>query len=253
MKQYMKYGLIIDKIEEGDYVLGGVSMLPKEELQPDGDWTPFLPKKEVQNLNGIEPYACVAFTILNCVEILIKRKYGLDRNYSDRFLAAISGTKEGGNSPQRVAEFLRKAGVVKQEDWAFDESIDTFEKFYEPLPPKLLELAREFNREWDFKHEYVEGQDIDEAIKYSPLLMSVAAWHNDGQFFYKPSGASDNHATTYVRKNLDHRLVFDSYDNHLKKVHLNAIPKVAKRFWIKKKSKKQLTLRETIKRLWRLC
>src|SRR3990167_4962175 len=95
------YGLIIEKPQKEDYIFGA-SPLPYEELQPDGDWTSFLPYKEIQNLNGIEPYACVSFTILNCVEILIKRKYGKDTNWADRFLAANSGTKEGGNSPNVV-------------------------------------------------------------------------------------------------------------------------------------------------------
>ena len=234
-KQQHKYRLKISKPKKEDYTLGGFSLVPKEVLQKDRDWTAYLPIKEFQDINNIEPYACVAFTVLNCVEILIKRKYGEDVNYSDRFLAAVSGTKEGGNSPQTVCEFLRKVGVVPQELWPFNKSIDSFKKFYTPLPPKLYELAKEFNEKWDFKHEYVDGKDIDDALLYSPLLISVYAWIKEGSLYVKPRGKKDNHATTYVRRTVDSRVVFDSYDADLKDVDLNALPMVAKRFWIKKK------------------
>ena len=146
LKTYNKlrnYGLKINPITPDNHIFGS-GAVPFEIIRPDGDWTNSLVQKEFQNLNQIEPYACVAFTILNCVEILIKEKYGEERNYSDRFLAAVSGTKEGGNDPHIVCEFLRKVGVVLQEIWPFDETITTFEKFYEPLPPKLYELAQEF-------------------------------------------------------------------------------------------------------------
>ena len=120
------FGLKIDYPKASDYVLGGISPVPKENLQPDKDWTLFLPDTEKQN-KGFETYACVSFTILNCVEMLILRKYGIKKNYADRFLAAVSGTKDGGNSPQVVCEFLRKIGIVPEELWLFES--DSFEKF----------------------------------------------------------------------------------------------------------------------------
>ena len=237
------YGLKLDTPKPEDYIFGG-GMVPMETLQPDGDWSGFLPVKEYQNLNGIEPYACVTFTILNCIEILIRQQYGIEKNYSDRFLAAISGTKEGGNSPSTVCEFLRKIGVVPQEIWPFDESIKTFEKFYEPIPPKLYELAQEFNREWDFKHEFVplNHDAISAALKCSPLLISVSAWFERDGKYYRPEGMTDNHATTmmYERQG-EFMRVFDSYadrqdDPAIKDIEWGAIPMQVKRFFVKRKN-----------------
>src|SRR4051794_33539420 len=117
----MKHGLqlcpiVVDK----DYVLGSYGSLGGDVIRPDGQWDPFLPIDEVQNLNGIEPYACVTFGTLNCVETLIKEQFGEERNYSDRWLAKATGTDlKLGNDPQTVAEFLRKSGDVKQTDWGF--------------------------------------------------------------------------------------------------------------------------------------
>src|SRR3990167_2056817 len=97
-----KYGLLFEKPKKEDYVFGAFSLVPFEILEPDGDWSASLPDKEFQNLHNVEPYACVVFTILNCVEILIYRKYGLRRNYSDRFLATVVGTRGKGATPQEV-------------------------------------------------------------------------------------------------------------------------------------------------------
>lgn len=237
MNNQRNYGLKIDEQNPEDYVFG-VSPVPFEILQPDGDWTKFLPQKELQNLNGIEPYACVSFTILNCIEILIQQQYGEEVNYSDRFLAAVSGTKEGGNSAQIVCEFLRKVGVVKEDLWPFGIDIYTFEKFYEPLPPKLYELAKEFNEKWDFKHEYVpnNNEDIQKALLCSPLGISVVAWYEKGGKYYKPEGAHDNHFTTLIKaRPNEYKRVFDSYDNFIKDYEWNTAHAVIKRFYVDKK------------------
>ena len=85
MNNQRNYGLKIDKQKPEDYVFGS-SPVPFEIINESGDWTEFLPKKEAQNLNGIEPYACVSFSVLNCIEMLIKKQYREEVNYSDRFL-----------------------------------------------------------------------------------------------------------------------------------------------------------------------
>lgn len=254
-KNIRKYGLQINEIKKEDYVFGSVfSPVPFEELVPDGDWTPWLPTREEQNLNGIETYACVSFTILTAIEILIKRKYGEERNYSDRFLATVSGTKEGGNSPQNVCEFLRKIGVVSEELLPFSSDIDTFDKFYAPISPKLHELAREFNEEWDFKHEYVPSTEeaMLKAIKCSPLGLSVAAWHERGSKYYKPENKKDNHFTTGIKLiKGECKRVLDSYadgegDPFLKDYEWETKHSVIKRFWIQKKNKKKSWLQNVI-------
>lgn len=231
-----QYGLKLSRPKGQDYIFG--SSLPMTVVNPTGDWSDYLPVKEFQNLNGIETYACVTFTILNCIETLIKYKYGEDVNYSERFLASVSGTKEGGNDPQVVCEFLRKIGVVPQDLWAFD--VSTFEEFYKPIPPKLYELAREFNEKWDFLHEYVPTtkEAISQALKCSPLLISVSAWYINGNGrYYRPQGMQDNHATTlFYESEGNFRRVFDSYDSpFIKDVEWDAIPMMIKRFSIEKK------------------
>ena len=71
-----KYGLKHEPIIIGkDYLLGGFSNVPQTEIQSNGQWMDFLVEKENQSRNGEEPMSCVSHTILNCVEILIRKLY----------------------------------------------------------------------------------------------------------------------------------------------------------------------------------
>lgn len=237
----MKYGFIKDEIKEQDHIFGS-GAVPFEVIRPDGDWTDDLPIKEIQNLNQIEPYACVIFTLLNCVETLIYAKYNLVRNYSDRFLATVVDTKGGGCSPQRACEFLRKIGVVPQDIWPFDATVDTEDKFFQKLAPKLYEIALDFKKEWEFLHDYVKpitDENISNALKSSPLMISVPAWsQNDQGKYYRPEGATDNHATTlFCQRPGEFRRVFDSYDNpYIKDIEWSCTPEMVKRFSLKRKN-----------------
>lgn len=240
-----QYGLIIKPRKSSDYVLGA-SPLPFEVLQPSGDWSDFLPVKEIQNLNGIETYACVVFTTLNCIEILIKRKYGIDTNWSERFLAALVDTSKGGSVPQDVFDYLRKVGLVPEASHPFTPSIDTVEEYFAPISPKLFEVAREFLNEWDFKYEAVPNnpESISKALQSSPLLISVSAWFENNGLYFRPQGMTDNHATTLVYESIGaYRRVFDSYDApHIKDVEWSAIPMIAYRFSITKRSIIKVTM-----------
>ena len=228
------YGFKLDTPSEKDYVFG--SFLPYEELQPNGDWTPFLPKAEYQNTNDFEPYCCVTETILNCVEILIKQQYGEEVNYSDRFLASISGTKNGGNTPRTVADFLRILGVVPEDVYPF--KAETFDEFYQPIPEELKTLAKEFVDNWEFKYESVPTNMIETALKSSPLGVSVYAWVDKDGVFYNPN-QQDNHFTTLYKID-DHQHFFDSYANDgspLKLGDKNMAHSSIQRYYVKKRIK----------------
>lgn len=231
-----KFGFNLDEPSNKDLVFG--TSLPYIELQSDGNWESFLPDREFQNLNGVEPYACVTYTVLNAIETLIKRKYGISKNYSDRFLASISGTREGGNSPRTVCDALRKNGVPLQDIWPFNQNVDTFQKYYEEIPEEVKEIAKEFLNEWDFKYEVVPSTNtmISLALKTSPLLISVSAWFEKDGIYYRPEGMIDNHATTlFVQSEGRYRRVFDSYDQPcIKDVDWNAMPMQIVRFHIEK-------------------
>jgi len=234
------YGFIKDERQADDFVFGGRGSLPRDVLNPTGSWFNYLPTKEFQDINNVEPYACVSFTTLNAIEILIRFQYGREENYSDRFLAKISDTQiKMGNSPHKVGEYLRKAGAVEESLWPFTSK--SFDEYYEPVPPALHAIARDFLDKYEFKHEYVDTdtETLQNALKHSPIGISVPAWYmDDNGHFYKPEGIRDNHFTTLIDcKKDEYWEVFDSYDMAIKKVSWDNVFEVAKRYYIKERTK----------------
>lgn len=236
MKQ-RKYGFI-NEPKDTDFIFGA-GKIPEEVLVPDGNWEPYLPVREFQAPYGFETYACVTFTLLTCLEAQIKRRYGVEENFSDRFLAIVSGTKSPGNSPQAVCEFLRKIGVVPEELWPYTKETNSWEKWSSPIPPKLYELAKEFNAKWDFRYEQVPSnpEAISKALTMSMLMVSVPAWFPRNGRYYRPQGMRDNHATSlFQERKGEFRRIFDSYDSpHIKDVEWGVVSEFVQRYWIKKK------------------
>lgn len=239
----MTYGLRVDPIREQDFVFGDAK-LGDAPLNPSADWTGWLPDIEVQDLNHIEPYACVSFATLNCVETLERFEYGATHNWSDRFLAWASGTASlKGNSPQVVAETLRKKGCCYEDDLPFDYTIGTFEKFYD-VPQRMYSLAIGEFAQYEFGHSYVNPDPINlmSALKWSPLAFTVYAWlHDKDGVYYRPDGEQDNHCVmVYGYKENEYWLAFDSYmdrnadgtpqSTSLKKIRWDCLPMQAKRF-----------------------
>lgn len=180
------------------------------------------------------------------VDDVLANPQNYDFDWSDRFLAYVTDTSTGGSDPHECAEFLRKLGVPPQEVWPYDASINTSEKFFAKPEPKIYEIAREFLEEFEFKHEYVarKAEAITEALKGSPLLISVHAWRPSGGRYIKPEGARDNHATTMFYERVgEFRRVFDTYDSpHIKDYDYKVMPEVIKRVWISKKSEYEAKL-----------
>ena len=231
------YGFQQDTLAPEDYIFGGKVQLGGEVLQPDGQWNEYLPDVEIQNLNGIEPFACVSFATLNIVEILERRLYGTAQNWSDRFLATISGTKgKNGNTPKTVGQALRDNGCPPELDWAFDEKTNTYDKFYTDITKQIKTLALAFKAEYDFGYQYIPS-DYDAIInqlQYSPVGFSAYAWTSEDGIYYRPQGTTDSHfVACYGYEKNRYWKIFDSYSNNgtvLKKVRWNSLPMQATRY-----------------------
>lgn len=207
------------KADKRDYIFGAADC-DKQILQEDGQWKSYLPVSELQSENGLETMSCVSQSLLNCVEILLKRKYAEDKNYSDRFLATISGTTPNGNYMSKVIEALRKQGVVDEHVWGRDYS--SWATYFRTIPKDILAKALLFLKEYDVKYERVlDNKDLlMEALKYSPVWTTGFAWAKKGNLYYSKS--SSNHAFVivgYVKGS--HWLAFDTYDPFLKTLDWN--------------------------------
>jgi hypothetical protein len=232
-------GFIQPYIKPDEYIFGG-RKLPDEVLSDSGGWA--APLFEPQR-KGIETFNCTAFNTLTPIEMILKVKYGLDVNYSDRFTGTAAGTYPPGNNPHKVAESIRKVGLLLEEYLPF--GVETLDEYYAPLPKHLLRKAKQWLAVYDFMHEWVftpffnpeeKRENLKKALRFSPLGVSVYAWEKNNGFYVKPRGAVDNHWTT-LRGYEEGKYweIFDSYEEEHKKLAWDYDFEFAKRYWVGRK------------------
>ena len=237
----MNYGLKLEAIViEKDYILGGYGSLGGVVLQENGDWSEFLPTKELQ-ATQVETFACTVFGTLSAVETLINRIEGKEKNYSDRWAAWNSDIGPGGASPSKTCEHIRLAGAPFEIKWPITQDIHTWEDFYKTPPPALFRDARtDFLEVYDFKHEYVptDRESIKQALKLSPVCLAVTAWHSKEGVYYTPAGIQANHWVMCYGFDEEKQAfkIFDTYDSVLK-LYIGEIAQ-AKRFQLLPAQKK---------------
>ncbi len=231
----MTYGFIKEAVKRGQYVFGK-QKLPQIVLQPDGQWIDHLPEYEAQAQNGWDTYACTIFGTINAIEILEARIYGVLNNYSERFHYNMIPVRPPGGSPHAAAESIRKNGMVAQNAYPMTE---TFEEYVLPEPVSLEIRAQ--GLEWldkrAFGHEYLwsvpwwafwrseptqeqKATLFKEALKYSPVGVSVTAWYDNGDGVYIDRGEANNHWCVMIgyeeRADGTYFKIFDSYDHEVK-------------------------------------
>ena len=194
-------------------------------LQPDGQWDDFLPAFESQVENGYDPLSCVSEAYTSVEEALERRKYGTAPEYSERFLAQISGTeRKGGNSLHDVCETARLVGLVPEEQWP-SLGIPR-EEFYVQPPAELYGLARKDHDTYERLHKDVPATKgaIKRALLSSPLMFSVFAWtRRDDGIYYEPDNVRDTHCAVIYGFTEEYVKVFDSAEPFLKKGAWEAI------------------------------
>jgi len=241
------YGYKPPVIEEKNYVLGGILSAPYEVLQEDGNWKPYLPETEEQRSESYETNACTIYGTLNAIETLMFRKFGVKKNYCERFTAIMSGLQPDGNDPHKVAESIRKNGVIEDFNLPFSTNIRSFEEYMTPNPMSkyYLDLGKKWLEEYEFKHEYVfnsfdslkaKQEKMIKALKSSPLGVSVSAWQKNDEGLYYKFGM-DNHWTLLIVNYVEGKYweVFDSYDGFIKKLVWDYDFGICKRYHIEKR------------------
>lgn len=220
----MNKGYIKDNIQEEDYVLGGGFVPDKIILNEKGDWSKFLPVFERQ-AEKFETWGCTVFATLNILESIFLKVTEKESNFSERFLYILAGIRAPGYSPHKLAEVIRDNGIVLQDKLPMTK---TYAEFIEPdpIPVNILIEGQHFLNDFDFKHEWVYDDSdkrdkrkakIKEALKYSPLGVSVHAWKKEGKIYVKSDFDEDNHWTMlYKIDDGGFYHIFDSYDDQFK-------------------------------------
>jgi hypothetical protein len=210
------YGLIESIIDIGQW-------FGNEAKELNLDWSKYLPVYEPQAEN-FETFGCTVWGTQNQLEILLKALYGYEYNFSERFNYIVANVQLGGADPHVVYESIRKTGLIDNDLLPVPS---TYKEFTTPKPmtDKLLQKASEFpftfNHWWVFYYEHTtEAQTtlIREALKVSPLGVSVSAWHlKDG--VYVDKGQPNNHwCVLFSEEKGKGWKIFDSYDHSIKTI-----------------------------------
>ena len=144
-----------------DYIFGSQELgfkFPYEVLVEDGQWDTYLPKFEHQARQGFETANCTGYGTLTALEILLRKKYGIIEDYSERYVGVMADTWPPGNDPNTVIETIRKiSGLLKEEELPFDSSVHSVSEYYSPKPMdgSLLAKGLNFLENYELKHEWV--------------------------------------------------------------------------------------------------
>lgn len=191
---------IIRGVRETDY-LGGT--LPYEVRNPSGDWRSFLPAEERQYSNAADSMACVTFSHTSSLEIQARYMTGREYNWSDRFLAKLSGTTRQGNWLYKVADAVRQYGLVNEQSWPQPQNF-SWDNFYSDIPAEVLARGK---AEFPFAEAY-EWISTNKAnllyhLKHAPIQITIP-------------GTYPIHAALLVAIVGDVYYYFDSYPPFLK-------------------------------------
>jgi len=243
MKEFIS-GLILPEVErEEDYVfLGG--QLDRVKILPGGDWRPYLPNPEAQATRRYDPYSCVSMSFNNVIEthltrmmeddpeiaLILKHLNALDANgrpnFSDRWLAKMSGTIPGrGSTQDAVFDAVRKYGLVGESVWPKGENMDEV-GYYADIDQPTQDKGLDFLKFFGFGYEklpyatpwvkYATQPVIDEALEYSPLWCCCDGryeYDENGLIGYEGKAITYNHAIEQVSSP---QFVWDSYPEFLK-------------------------------------
>lgn len=180
--------------------------IPYEVRLESGDWRPYIPALEKQR-DPLETMACVSFSCNNTLETQYKF-FGLDVNFSDRFLAKMSDTQPNGNYLDKVADTARKIGLVTEDQYPNNPKATTWEEYYKEIPQSVKDKA--IRQAIQYESIAVDKATLLKELKHTPIQITIPAPH-------------PNHAVALVYIEGDKGYYLDHYNYQLKTIDLDKI------------------------------
>lgn len=253
-------GLIVEKIKKiskrGDFGIATIDLSGSRIIKEDGNLEDFCPDGEQQNIT-FEKMWCVSENgVANQIETVInyfihqvnngladKETQGIVNVFNNlgfiknnkclidtSYVAVGSGTTARGNSFQKVADFVRKYGLIPKGlfpnygNWRNWNELYYGGDFYingNKSYSELLKVGKKLVEKIDFSYCWYP-KDSKEANKKGCPGTSTGAWsYPDNEGIYKPVGIEINHAVNRPKMVGNTRLIFDSYNPFKKKLSLD--------------------------------
>lgn len=238
------YGYQPDKKDKRDFKFGDGQLAGRlggdEIINPTGDYGDYLPIFEPQSKN-FDTMNCWVFGTLNSLETLHKFQYGEEKNWSDREVNIGAGGTTNGGQPRNAIEFAKNKGLIPEEMLPFSDDLKNWWQYHspDPLTQNYLNEGIRWLKNYSVGYEYVKTQYgwvqkfknlfrgnnrdiIVEALKRSPLGVSVLAWQFRNGLAYKYSYQSDNHwIMLYGFEYGKYWKLYDHYNNMFIKAEWN--------------------------------
>lgn len=227
--------------------------------EPPGEWQKLLGVNVVNdsgfNTGGFDVLACVSFSANDTLETLlgylIKQgtvdsaniKWLKDNgyfnsdgtlNFSDRFVAKVSGTTKDGNSLPAVWDAIRNNGLIPETMWPFpineikENPPSAWDVYYKEIPEDMIAKGKEFLTHFQLQYEWVfypgcvaTHETLVNALKIAPLQIATAVcdpWNTDQPI--QGCGAGGQHATMLAFAG-DYYHILDHYSPFQKRLAQN--------------------------------
>lgn len=223
MSKEENHGFIPQEISDKDweYVAG-------DETKKTWD----LPENETQHSVYMDTMACVTFASMNAYETLmnatletnphkdwlIEKGYVVNGklNFSDRFIAVLSGTTRQGNTGQKVLQTIRENGLIPESMHPYPRTQRTpvfdWDDYYNPelITQEMKDLGQEFLSRFETQYFYTWQPEV--AVNSSPVIV-FGATNCTGKTTCDLTYA--NHAMLYYTNELKDGFMplYDSYLN----------------------------------------
>ena len=134
-------------------------------------------------------------------------------NFNERFTGVKGQTTAQGAYQFMVANGAKNFGLIPQSKLPFAK---TFNENIDPalIPKELDELGKEFLTHLAINYEWVQPEDTQEFLKYSPL--SCVGQYADGDGILNPTG-NTGHSMLLINETEEYREIDDSYWRQFKK------------------------------------
>ena len=87
----------------------------------------------------------------------------------------MSGTTPQGNWLYKVADSIRKDGLVLESDWPFPPPFVSWDEYYSEIPPEIVSKGPDFLKWYDITYEWIaiDKDSLLYHIKHAPLQIVV--------------------------------------------------------------------------------